>query len=120
MCVLIYGILSCLVLVGSVLQFIQLLGQNAGLAAFIYLIYVAGYGATVLGFFTGYCGKKSCGNWLMFYVVILMMVLAVIVYIVLLIMGAAIGQVIGSIVSVILVDGWMAAVISSYAKAEGG
>jgi len=85
----------------------------------IYLIYAAGYVATVIGFLTGYCGKKSCGNWLMFYVIIIMTALNVILYIIWLILGAPIGTVIGSIVVALIVNGWVACNISSYAKSEG-
>ena len=53
----------------------------------IFLVYACSYGGTVGGFLTGYCGKKECGNWLMFYMIVIMTLLSVVLNILGAIMG---------------------------------
>ena len=81
MCILVYGIFACLGAAGAVMSLLKVLGAaNLNLFSLLtYAVFTAGYVGTVVGFLTGYCGKKECGNWLMFYMLLMMAALQVVV-----------------------------------------
>merc|ERR1711981_1361215 len=91
------------------------------ITALAYLCAGVFYVGTVVGFVTGYFMKKPCGNWLMFYCVILGAVVAIVLFLVALILAKfkGIGQTLSVIIYTLLVNFWMACNVCSYAIGEG-